>query len=89
MLAKEAVGPGESLRIRLHIPDAQGLHALKLRVTTPDDQPAPWFNRSVMVGPGGAEIALPLAHNEPLGQWTIQVTDLYTSRSVPGRFQVR
>ncbi len=68
-LPKEAVGPGESLRVRLHIPNAQGLHALKLRVTTPDDQPAPWFNRSVMVGPGGAEIALPLAHNEQLGSW--------------------
>ncbi len=88
-LPQRAVGPGQLLRVGLHIPDAQGLHALKLRVTTPDDQPAAWFNRSVMVGPGGAELALPLAHNDQLGQWTVQVTDLYTDRSMLARFQVR
>ena len=88
-LPEQAAGPGESLRIRLHIPDAQGLHALKLRVTTPDNQPAAWFNRSVMVGPGGAQIALPLAHNEQIGDWTVQATDLYTGKSALSRFQVR
>jgi hypothetical protein len=86
-LSRRAV-PGESVSLKLTIPDAQGLHALKLRVTAPDGRPAGWFDQTVIVGEQGAEITLPLAHNEQAGKWTVEATDLYTDKAGVCTFRV-
>jgi len=79
---------GEALVMQVGIPDAQGLHALTIRATGPDGRPAPWFDRTVMIDGQGAEIRLPLAHNEQTGAWTVEATDLYTSRKAVAKFHV-
>ena len=41
-----------------------------------------------MIDGQGAEIRLPLAHNEQTGAWTVEATDLYTSRKAVAKFHV-
>ena len=79
---------GETVILRAQIPRARGRHALKLRVTAPNGAPAPWFDRSLIVGEQGADIALRLARNEQPGRWTVAATDLYTGRKVRAEFEV-
>ena len=80
---------GRTLHLRASLPDAGGLHALKVRVTTPDGGPARWFDRSVVVRPGGGGVDLPIALNEQPGAWQVEATDLYTGRAAVARFTVR
>ena len=79
---------GHKLRLRAFVPDALGRHALKLRVTTPQGDAAPWFDRSITVGTQGAEVSIPIAHNEQAGTWKVEATDLYTGKTATSRFTV-
>ncbi len=86
--AHGSVRPGETLQIEIQIPDAQGLHALKLRGKDPDGEPAVWFARSLIVENGKAQVDLPIAHNERHGEWTLSATDLYTGSTADFEFMV-
>lgn len=74
-----AVAAGKILPFELEIPDAQGMHAVKIRVTTPGGEDAPWFARTVMVEEKLARFDLAIAHNERPGTWKMTATDLYTA----------
>ena len=76
------VHQGETLNLRARIPDATGLHALKLRVTTPAGETSPWFDRTMITAPNGStNIPLKIAFNELPGTWKVEVSDLYTDNS--------
>ena len=80
---------GSNFEIALSIPDAQGLHAVKVRVEDPDGSAAPWFDRGVIVENGAARLIVPIAHNERAGSWRLTATDLYTDEAASVRFQIR
>jgi hypothetical protein len=80
--------PGQVLTARLTVPDATGLHAVRLRVTMPAGVPADWLDQVILVGPEGAAIPLPIAFNDPKGTWTVQAIDLYTERATEARLTV-
>ncbi|MAE65030.1 MAG: hypothetical protein CMJ18_12235 [Phycisphaeraceae bacterium] len=84
--SKTVARRGESLQWRVSVPETNGLHALRLRVTTPDGEAAKWFDRSLIVGPRGAEFDLPVASNEQAGTWKVETTDLYTGKAAMGQF---
>ena len=86
--ARRVARRGSVVRFQVAVPDARGLHALKVRVTTPNGGEARWFDRSVVVGPSGAEVELPVAFNEQSGDWTVAVTDLYSGETATGRLVV-
>jgi len=86
---REIAAKGRMLRLHASVPGMTGSHALKLRVTSPRGREAPWFARSVIAGPDGAHVDLPIALNEQAGTWQVQVTDLYTGKSATSRFTVR
>ena len=85
----QVAAPGQTLKLRLEIPNAQGLHALKVRVTAPHGAAAPWFDQSLIVGQEAKDLSLPLAQNEKAGTWTVEVVDLYNAKSTVARFEVR
>ena len=80
-LDKGNVAPGEQPRLRLAVPDASGLHAVRIRAETPDGEPAEWLHQVVIVGAEPKEVALPIALNDPKGKWTIRAIDLFTERA--------
>ncbi|MGB2823331.1 MAG: hypothetical protein WBF17_20280, partial [Phycisphaerae bacterium] len=69
---------GTPVVVKVAVPKARGLHAIKLRALTPDGQPAKFWDQSVLVGKGPKEIVLPMAWNDPTGEWTITLTDLFS-----------
>ncbi|MAE64732.1 MAG: hypothetical protein CMJ18_10740 [Phycisphaeraceae bacterium] len=85
----ESVSQRDAIDIDLRIPDAQGTHAIKVRVTAPNGDAARWFDRSVIVEDGAARFRLPIAHNEQPGTWTVTAKDLYTEQTARSAFRVR
>jgi hypothetical protein len=83
-----ATSPGELLTLGLSYADSQAYHAARLRVHGPDGGHAQWFDRTVVIGPEGARVRLPIAHNDPAGLWTVGVTDLYTNETTTVGFRV-
>ncbi len=81
-LSKATVAPGERPTLRLQVPGAAGLHAVRIRATTPDGKPARWLHQVVIVGKEPQEVVLPIALNDPPGKWAIQAIDLFTEEPV-------
>jgi len=88
-LSKDKVVPGEVARLRLQVPDAAGLHAVRIRAATPDGSPAEWLDRVVIVGAEPVDVALPIAYNDPVGTWSIRAIDLFTDRAERVALSVR
>jgi beta-galactosidase len=101
--SRERVKRGERLTVRLSYAASRARHAARVRVYGPDGAHAEWFDTVVVIeplgysaaqrragkpAPPGAEIALPIAHNDPAGVWTIRATDLYTGEVSEARFVV-
>ena len=80
-LTAAAIAPGGQTRLKLQVPGAAGLHAVRIRATTPDGQIAEWLNQVVIVGPNPKETVIPIAVNDPKGKWTIKAIDLFTERA--------
>ena len=72
---------GAPIRLKIAVPEARGLHCIRLRARTPDGHPAKFWNQSVLVGRQTKEITLPLAWNDPTGEWTITLTDLFNDET--------
>ncbi len=88
-LSTSSTPPGKVVTARLEVPGLAGLHALRIRATTPNGQPADWLDRVVIVGRQGAEVPLPVAFNDPPGKWTIRAIDLYTEKAVGATLTVQ
>jgi hypothetical protein len=80
---------GDSVSASLRIPNAAGQHAIRLTARTPSGQPAEWFNQTLIVGDRPVRFALPFAGNDPAGNWQIQATDLYASRTTTAKVTLR
>jgi len=72
---------GTPIRVKLSVPQARGLHCIELRARRPDGQPAQFWDQSVLVGRQTKEITLPLAWNDPTGEWTVTFTDLFNDET--------
>ena len=80
-LSKPKASRGEQPALRLRVPGAQGLHAVRIRAAMPNGEPAEWLHQVVIVGAEPVEIPLPIAFNDPKGRWTIRAIDLFTDRA--------
>ena len=87
--ASDSVARGESLKIESHVSHPDVVYALRIRVTDPDGEMAPWFSRSLIVEDGRGQFELPIAHNERTGTWTVTATDLYTEQTGTVSFLVK
>jgi beta-galactosidase len=86
-LASPSAQRGELVKGTVSVPNAEGLHALRLRVTA-GGQPAEWFDRNLLVGTEPVSFVLPLALNDAQGAYDVSVIDLFTNRAVGARLEV-
>ena len=54
---------------------------MRIRVKTPENKPAEWFDQVVIVGKKPVAIYLPIAYNDFVGTWKINAIDLYTNEA--------
>ena len=80
-LSQAEVQRGDSPELRLAIPNAAGLHALRIRAETPSGDRADWLAKVLLVGKDPQTVTLPIAYNDPTGQWKIRIIDLYTQKA--------
>lgn len=76
-LPKEAVR-GTPAVVKVSVPKAGGLHAIRLTAVGPDGKPADFWNQNIIVGVEAREIVLPLAFNDSPGTWTLTFTDAFS-----------
>ncbi|MFP4056614.1 MAG: beta-galactosidase [Candidatus Brocadiia bacterium] len=81
-LDRGEVVAGQRPVLRLQVPGAAGLHAVRIRATTPDGEPAEWLDQVVIVGAEPRKVTLPIALNDPPGQWIVRALDVYSERVV-------
>lgn len=80
-LSQAEVNKGDSPELRLVIPKATGLHALRIRAETPSGHRADWLDKVLLVGSDPKTVTAPIAYNDPAGQWKIRIIDLYTDKA--------
>jgi len=93
-LSKAEAAPGERPILRLEVPGAAGLHAVRLRGRIagnppPDGRPADWLDQVVIVGAEPTEVTLPIAFNDPEGKWEIRAIDLFTGQAAAATLVVK
>jgi hypothetical protein len=80
-LASSQVAPGRTAVLRLSVPEAAGLHALKLTAARPDGTPAAYWEQVVIVGREPKEVPLPVAFNDPVGIYVLTVRDVFDRKT--------
>jgi hypothetical protein len=75
------VAPGQTAVLRLKVPEAAGLHALKLTAKRPDGTAADYWEHVVIVGREPKEVPLPVAFNDPAGVYSLTVRDLFDRKT--------
>ena len=99
VLSEEALNPpsvdtsgarrGERITVNVSYPESAATHAVRLRVTHPDGTDAEWHDQVLIVPPGGAQANLPIAHNDPPGEWTLTARNLYTQQTTEHRIAIQ
>ncbi len=84
----ERATPGDVVTAKLSVPGLAGLHAVRIEATAPDGSSADWLDKVLLVSREGAEVALPIALNDPPGEWTIDAIDLYTEEATTATLTV-
>ena len=65
-----------------------GKHWIELQVLGPDGQPRPCYARNVPLANGKATSAIPLALNDPPGQWKLVARDSISHKTVTATFKL-
>lgn len=80
-LSSEGVRLGETVELRVSVPDAVGDHAVWVTAIKPDGREADWM-RAARVIPRGESVGVPvpMALNDQQGQWTVRLKELVTGR---------
>lgn len=80
-LASSKAAPGQTAVLRLKVPEAAGLHALKLTAKRPDGTPADYWEQVVIVGREPKEVPFPVAFNDPVGDYVLTARDLFDRKT--------
>lgn len=78
-LAAKDVGRGSVVRGEISVPDAQGLVGVKLRVKS-CDRYLPWHDQVMVVGKVPVPVELPIAYNDPAGEYRLVVKEVFSGR---------
>lgn len=80
---------GDAARIEaaLQGADRPAHHVLRVEVTPPgSERPAPWYCWNLLARRGSVDVSIPLALNDPAGQWRVRVVDVASGASGEGEF---
>ena len=74
---------GEALPLTVSVPSAANAAArvLKLRLANPSGDIVGDYSRNIILRDGEASISIPLALNDPVGEWALSVTDCASGES--------
>ena len=89
LLPGKMVQAGTVVKALVSVPGAAGQHAVRIRVKTPSGRPADWHNQVVIVDGKGKNVLLPVAHNDPTGEWTITALDLFTDKATTTKLTIQ
>lgn len=78
VVTKSPVARGQVVKGLLSVPETQGLHAFRIRARLGDHE-FDWLDRVLVAGERPKEFDIPIAFNDPAGQYTITATDLLTN----------
>lgn len=89
-LSSAGASPGTVVKLNVTAPGAQGDRAALLTATRPDGTNADWLRQVVIIPRGGAGVVdVPVALNDPAGEWKLTVKELYRQRSTTVTLAVR
>jgi hypothetical protein len=77
-LADESVSRGEVATASLSVPGANSLYAFRIRVHA-NGEHLEWLDDVIVTGPDPAEIELPVAINDPAGDYEVQAIELFSN----------
>jgi hypothetical protein len=87
-LDRARVSPGETLTAKIDVPGARGMHAYKVSAVSPWEREAEWMDQVLVVGKEGREVSIPVALNDPEGQWEFRLRDLFTGETTSAEYEV-
>lgn len=79
---------GAPLTVSVSIPGATGAHGVKLTLLEPGGREADWFREVFTAGTEAEEFFIPLAWNDPPGEWTIRATDVFSGETTTAGFTI-
>jgi Beta-galactosidase trimerisation domain/Beta-galactosidase len=88
-LDTKSVSCGSVVTARISVPTAAGTHAVRLSVTKPDGEPAPWLTQTLLVDDEAQDLPLAFAFNDPEGKWTVRAVDLLTGQDMSTSVKVK
>jgi hypothetical protein len=87
-LDSQAVQPGRTAKADIFVPGAEGLHAVKMTVQA-GDRHLVWHDKSFLVGSKPVSVEIPVAYNDPLGEYRVAFTDLFTNTTYTAKLSVQ
>jgi len=79
---------GTVVRATVSVPGAEGLHAFRIRARA-GEQALDWWDQNVLAGAKAASLDLPVAFNDPVGEYQVSAIDLFTNRPTTVKLTVR
>jgi beta-galactosidase len=79
---------GTLVRGTLSVPEAEGLHAFRIRARL-GDRRLEWVAQNLVVGQQPQPFELPIAYNDPAGEYEITAVDLFTEAATTVKLPVR
>ena len=75
-------------RVAINASETPDNHVIRMEVTGPDDKERWYLAKNILVPPGGAEITLPFALNDPAGAWTVRFHDITSGKRLEKTVQL-
>jgi len=89
-LSAPSAAPGNVVKLSLAAQGAGGHRAALVTGTRPDGTAADWLRQVVVIPRGGAAVVdVPIALNDPAGEWKLTVKELYRQRETTVSLAVR
>lgn len=89
----QAAHPGQTVELAIGLAvsgnQTPGDHVVRLSVTLPSGQSAPYLDKMLSLTKGAGQVKIPLALNDPAGRWTVEVTDVTTGLKGTTAFDVQ
>ena len=64
-------------------------HVCRIEVTDPTGNARPEYGERVLCAIGQGQYVLPLAHNDPVGQWKVRATEIVSGKTAEISVEVK
>ena len=88
-LQQKTLQRGSTATAQISLPHSSGKHAVRIQLQTPAGKLANWFDEKIIAGRQTQSVVIPIAHNDPPGEWKVLATDLYSGNAVEQKFMVK